>query len=117
MNTAWIALQVYGKNKEQLIFFMFAKEVIPQLSKLWNAKFNPNYTKRNSLLYKKTVHDYVYIILHLENKSRITLMAMRSRTPISRPKPSINHVYETLQPKSELKENEEAYFLHIYLPW
>ncbi|CAJ2638519.1 unnamed protein product [Trifolium pratense] len=43
-------------------------------------------------------------------------MAMRSRTPIPRPKPSINPVYETLQPKLELKENEEAYFLHIYLP-
>jgi hypothetical protein len=45
MNTAWIALQVYGKNKEQLIFFMFAKEVIPQLTKLENAKINPNYIK------------------------------------------------------------------------
>jgi hypothetical protein len=43
-------------------------------------------------------------------------MAMRSRTPIPRSKPPINPVYETLQPKSELKENEEAYFLHIYLP-
>lgn len=41
---------------------------------------------------------------------------MRSRTPTSRTKPSIDPIYETFQPKSELKENEEAYFLHIYLP-
>ncbi|CAI8595857.1 unnamed protein product [Vicia faba] len=43
-------------------------------------------------------------------------MAMRSRTPIPRAKPSTNPVYETFQPMSELKENEQAYFLHIYLP-
>lgn len=41
---------------------------------------------------------------------------MRSRTPIPRAKPSTNPVYETFQPMSELKENEQAYFLHIYLP-
>ncbi|CAK8564817.1 unnamed protein product [Lathyrus sativus] len=43
-------------------------------------------------------------------------MAMRSRTPIPRTKPSIDPVYETFQPMSELKENQQAYFLHIYLP-
>ncbi|KAL5148103.1 Protein RESTRICTED TEV MOVEMENT 2 [Glycine soja] len=30
--------------------------------------------------------------------------------------PSIRPVYETFEPKSEMKEKEEAYFLHIYLP-
>ncbi|XP_058782682.1 inactive protein RESTRICTED TEV MOVEMENT 2-like [Vicia villosa] len=43
-------------------------------------------------------------------------MAMRSRTPIPRAKPSTNPVYETFKPMSELKENEQEYFLHIYLP-
>ncbi|KAI5411139.1 hypothetical protein KIW84_056323, partial [Lathyrus oleraceus] len=43
-------------------------------------------------------------------------MAMRSRTPIPRTKPSIDPVYETFQPMSDLKENEQAYFLHINLP-
>lgn len=41
---------------------------------------------------------------------------MRSRTPIPRTKPSIDPVYETFQPMSDLKENEQAYFLHINLP-
>lgn len=50
------------------------------------------------------------------NQEAIRAMAMRSRTPTSRTKPSPNPVYETFQPKSELKENEEAYFLHIRLP-
>ncbi|KAJ1406733.1 HSP20-like chaperone [Sesbania bispinosa] len=45
-------------------------------------------------------------------------MAMRPRTPTSRTRtqPSIRPAYENFQPKSEMKENDQAYFLHIYLP-
>jgi len=66
-----LALQVYRKNKEQCFSLLFfAKEVIPQPTKIGNTKIHPNYinkpmnTKRNSPFNKKTVHDYVYIILH-----------------------------------------------------
>ncbi|KAK7283953.1 hypothetical protein RIF29_13703 [Crotalaria pallida] len=43
-------------------------------------------------------------------------MAMRPRTPTFRAQPSVRRVYETLQPKSEMKQSPEAYLLHVYLP-
>ncbi|XP_027343112.1 inactive protein RESTRICTED TEV MOVEMENT 2-like [Abrus precatorius] len=41
-------------------------------------------------------------------------MAMRPRTP--RTQPSVRPEYEKFNPKSEIKETDEAYVLHIYLP-
>ncbi|XP_019451167.1 PREDICTED: protein RESTRICTED TEV MOVEMENT 2-like isoform X2 [Lupinus angustifolius] len=41
-------------------------------------------------------------------------MSMRPRTPTFRAPP--RRVYETLQPKTEMKQSPEAYLLHIYLP-
>jgi len=41
------------------------------------------------------------------------------RTPRSRstrPQASIRPLYETFEPKSEMKEDKAAYFLHIHLP-
>ncbi|KAK7334532.1 hypothetical protein VNO80_26289 [Phaseolus coccineus] len=46
-------------------------------------------------------------------------MASGARTPRSRstrPQASIRPSYETFEPKSEMKEDKAAYFLHIYLP-
>lgn len=46
-------------------------------------------------------------------------MASGQRTPrtrTTRTQPNIRPVYETFTPKSEMKENEDAYFLHIHLP-
>ncbi|TKY49824.1 Inactive protein RESTRICTED TEV MOVEMENT 2 [Spatholobus suberectus] len=39
-------------------------------------------------------------------------MATGPRTPRTSTRP----VYETFEPKSEMKEKEEAYFVHVYLP-
>lgn len=42
---------------------------------------------------------------------------MRQKTPAFRThQPSLRPVYENIHPKSEMKENEEAHLLHIYLP-
>ncbi|CAL0333625.1 unnamed protein product [Lupinus luteus] len=41
-------------------------------------------------------------------------MSMRPRTPTFRAPP--RRVYETFQPKTEMKQSPEAYLLHIYLP-
>ncbi|MED6208751.1 hypothetical protein PIB30_048198 [Stylosanthes scabra] len=43
-------------------------------------------------------------------------MAMRPRTPTFRTHQSVRRIYETLQPKSEMKETPEAFLLHAYLP-
>lgn len=44
-------------------------------------------------------------------------MSKKPKTPpSSRTKPSVRPVYENFEPKSEMKENEGAYSLHIYLP-
>lgn len=43
-------------------------------------------------------------------------MAMRQRAPTFRAQPTFRRVYETFQPKSEIKENPEAYLLHVYIP-
>ncbi|XP_057730961.1 inactive protein RESTRICTED TEV MOVEMENT 2-like [Arachis stenosperma] len=43
-------------------------------------------------------------------------MAMRPRTPTFRTNQSVRRIYETLQPKSEMKETPEAFLLHVYLP-
>lgn len=43
-------------------------------------------------------------------------MAFRQRTSTFRPQLSVRRVYETMQPRSELKETPEAYLLHVYLP-
>jgi len=46
-------------------------------------------------------------------------MASGARTPRSRTtrtQASIRPFYETFEPKSEMKENKNAYLLHIYLP-
>ncbi|MED6109580.1 hypothetical protein PIB30_034987 [Stylosanthes scabra] len=43
-------------------------------------------------------------------------MAMRPRTPTFRTHQSVRRIYETLQPKSEMKETPEAFLLHVYLP-
>jgi len=38
------------------------------------------------------------------------------RAPTFRSQLSVRRVYETLQPRSEMKETPEAYLLHVYLP-
>jgi len=43
-------------------------------------------------------------------------MAFRQRTPTFRPNLSIRRVYETFQPRSEIKDLPEAYLLRLYLP-
>ncbi|XP_057428056.1 inactive protein RESTRICTED TEV MOVEMENT 2-like [Lotus japonicus] len=43
-------------------------------------------------------------------------MALRPRTPTFRPQLSVRRVYETFQPRSEIKETPKTYLLHVYLP-
>ncbi|XP_061354759.1 inactive protein RESTRICTED TEV MOVEMENT 2-like [Gastrolobium bilobum] len=43
-------------------------------------------------------------------------MALRPRAPTFRAQPPLQPLYEYFQPKSEMKENDEAHLLHVYLP-